>query len=118
MARFWFLKSSAEKTIVAALQSHPDGRWLTDETLAGWGCDFPDMRYGHRYFLMNPGVLLNPSFMGRFPLAGMHGFDPAHEDSVAFFATNDFDTATPKGLEDLRGALSHSIGLTKLGLAA
>jgi len=118
MARFWFLNSSAEKTIVAALQSHPDGRWLTDETLAGWGCDFPDRRYGHRYFLMNPGVLLNPSFMGRTPLAGMHGFDPAHEDSVAFFATNDFNMATPKGLEDLRGALSHSIGLTNLGLAA
>jgi predicted AlkP superfamily pyrophosphatase or phosphodiesterase len=118
MARFWFLNGRSEKLIVEALQSHVDGHWLSDDTLRTWGCDFPDRRYGHRFFLLNPGVLLNPSFMGRFRLAGMHGFDPAHEDSVAFFATNDSQMVHPKGLEDLRSTFSDSIGLHKIGLAA
>ncbi len=118
MARFWFLNQGAESLIGHALQSHPDGRWLSEETLHLWGCDFPDRRYGHRFFLLNPGVLLNPSFMGRSALAGMHGYDPIHEDSVAFFATNDPHLQTPKGLEDIRASLTRRLGLDRIDVAA
>ena len=111
MARFWFHTEEAERLIGDALQYLSDGHWLSEETLHSWGCDFPDRRYGDRFYLLKPGILLNPSFMGRYRFAGMHGFDPSHEDSVAFWATNEPHLPRPKGLEDLRRVLSHSIGL-------
>jgi hypothetical protein len=118
MARFWFLNQRAESVIGHALESHPDGHWLSEETLRLWGCDFPGRRYGHRFFLLNPGVLLNPSFMGQFALAGMHGYDPSHEDSTAFFATNDPHMQTPRSLEDIRSSLSNRLGLDRIDVAA
>jgi Type I phosphodiesterase / nucleotide pyrophosphatase len=111
MARFWFLNSEAERLIGDGLRCHPDGQWLSDETLSRWGCDFPDRRYGDRFFLLKPGILLSPSFMSRNRVAGTHGFDPSHEDSVAFFATNEPQLPRPQGLEDLRRVLTHSLGL-------
>jgi hypothetical protein len=111
MARFWFLNREAERLIVDGLECHPDGQWLTDETLRRWGCDFPDRRYGDLFFLLKPGVLLNPSFQSRYRLAGVHGFDPSHEESLAFFATNEPKLQRPKGLEDLRRVLTQSVGL-------
>ena len=111
MARFWFHTEEAARLIGDALLYLSDGRWLDDETLRSWGCDFPDGRYGDRIYLLKPGILLNPSFRGRFRYAGMHGFDPAHEDSVAFFATNESGLVLPKGLEDLRRVLTQSVGL-------
>jgi Type I phosphodiesterase / nucleotide pyrophosphatase len=113
MARFYFFNDRAERLIVERLEGHRDGRWLPEETLKEWGCDFPDRRYGHKFFLLHPGVLLNPSFMGKFSLAGMHGYEPGHEDSVAFFATNDREMRHPSGLMDIRETLSISAGLRR-----
>ena len=42
----------------------------------------------HRLFLLEPGALLLPSFMGRGPLAAMHGYDPAHPDMAGILAAN------------------------------
>jgi hypothetical protein len=50
---------------------------------------------------MNPGVLLCPSFMGEKPLAGMHGYDPRHEASVAAFLSNVRLQPMPKRLDDM-----------------
>jgi hypothetical protein len=111
MARFWFHSDEAERLIGDALLYLSDGHWLDDETLHSWGCDFPDRRFGDRIYLLKPGILLNPSFVGRYSYAGMHGFDPGHEDSVAFFATNEPHLQRPHGLEDLRRVLGASIGL-------
>lgn len=111
MARFWFFSRRAEQLITGALAECHDGRWLTDGELRAWGCDFPDRRYGHKFFLMHPGVLLNPSYMGRTMLAGMHGYDPSDKDSVAFFATNDQSLTLPSGLQDIRSSLAESVGL-------
>jgi hypothetical protein len=114
MARFWFMNATAERVIGDALSGSMDGQWLSDHTLRQWGCDFPDRRYGHRFFLMRPGVLLNPSYMGRTKLAGMHGYDPWHKDSVAFFASNDARMGRPAGLTNLRDLLAASAGVFRL----
>lgn len=114
IARFWFLNENAERVISNALSGNMDGQWLSDHTLRQWGCDFPDRRYGHRFFLLRPGVLLNPSFMGRTMLAGMHGYDPWHKDSVAFFASNDARMGRPAGLTNLRDVLAASVGVFRL----
>lgn len=101
MARFWFLRPGARSAIEAALSEIPQGRLLTDQELAGYGCDFPGKTYGELFFLMNPGVLLCPSHMGIKPLAGMHGYAPDHADSVASFMTNAPLDPLPRRLDDL-----------------
>lgn len=111
MARFWFLNDHAAKVIDKALTDHPQGRWLSAETLAEWGCDFHDQRYGQSFFLLHPGVLLNPSHMGEYRLAGMHGYEPDHIDSTAFFGTSDPTLVAPKGLHEIRKVLSESAGI-------
>lgn len=88
MARIWVLRPEARERLLDALAGEPRGRVVTDAELASWGCDFPDRGYGEIFFLLEPGVLLNPSFMGECRLAGMHGYDPDDRDSVAMFSAS------------------------------
>ena len=115
MARFWFLEGRAEERIRAALEEEPAGRVLADETLVEWGVDFPGQRYGELFYLMNPGVLLNPSFMGIKAMAGMHGFDPTHKDSVAMYLSNVEVDAPPEGLADMYSLACAEIALVEGG---
>ncbi|MDK2972914.1 MAG: hypothetical protein PWP23_2669 [Candidatus Sumerlaeota bacterium] len=101
MARFWIFNDDARARIVQALAEEPKGRILGEEELAELGCDFPDKRYGDLFFLMNPGVLLCPSYMGETVLAGMHGYHPDDKDTDAFFATNQPLANPPHRLDDL-----------------
>ena len=112
MARFWFLSERARDRILGALQKEPRGRILSDEELGEFGCDFEDRRYGELFFLMKPGVLINPSFMGITPLSGMHGFDPLDIDSVASYLTNAPSAVAPKRLDDLYAIMASEVGLT------
>lgn len=88
MARFWFLREAARGPILEALAAEPRGRILHPKDLEAYQCRFPGDRYGEVFFLMDPGVLLCPSFMGETPLAGMHGYDPSDKDTDAMFASN------------------------------
>jgi predicted AlkP superfamily pyrophosphatase or phosphodiesterase len=111
MARFWFLKPGVESKVAKLLAKVPDGRILDEASKRAWGVDFPDRRYGTLFFLMNPGVLLCPSFMGVKPLAGMHGYEPAEPGSVAsFFSTVPLATE-PAGLADLFSLMKSEVGL-------
>lgn len=101
MARFWFLRPHARALIEEALQAESSGIILSDATLRAWGCDFPGQRYGELFFLLDPGVLLLPSFMGEHPLAGMHGYDPRHRDSTASFLSNVTPPIIPRRLDDM-----------------
>lgn len=101
MARFWYLKENARTAIEAALRDCKDGEWVSPDRLRDYGCDFEGDKYGQGFFLLNPGVLLCPSFMGSTPLAGMHGYAPEDKDSTALYATNDATGPTPKRLDDL-----------------
>jgi hypothetical protein len=111
MARFWFFREHARQAILRALGEEPRGRVLDQATLEAWGCDFPGRRYGDLFFLMDPGVLILPSYMGRARLAGMHGYDPAHADSVAFFASSVEDLASPASLLDVHGLMVRELDL-------
>jgi len=111
MARFWFLTPPAREAITAALSAIPEGHIMTAEELAGYGCDFPDQRYGQLFFLLEPGNLLCPSFMGEKPLAGMHGYDPTHRDSLASYLTNCTATRIPRRLDDFYALMREEIDL-------
>ena len=100
MARFWFFNEQARARVTEALKGEAHGQILTRDKLADYGCDFPDTKYGELFFLLDPGYLLCPSFMGETTLAGMHGFDPRHKDSTALFASNVTPEVLPKRLDD------------------
>ena len=105
MARFWFLNGKARDRIAEALEGIPQGWIVPDDQLARWGCDFPGHKYGELFFLLNPGVLLCPSFMGQKPMAGMHGYAPEHPSSLAAFMSNVRCNPAPARLDDLYGLM-------------
>jgi hypothetical protein len=111
MARFWFLSDGARERIHSALADEPAGRILDDATLAAWGTDFPGQTYGQTIFLLDPGVLLVPSFMGETRLAGMHGYAPDHADSIAHYASNVQVASPPRDLTDMKALLAAEIDL-------
>src|SRR5216684_3922125 len=117
MARFWFFNESARERIVEALGAEPHGRILTRTDLAEYGCDFSDSKYGELFFLLEPGHLLCPSYMGETPLAGMHGYAPGHKDSIALFASNVTPEPMPCRLDDLYGLMLREIS-AKTGATA
>lgn len=118
MARFWYLKPSSQAKIESALASVKTGHWVSQAELKDYGCDFPNSTYGHGFFLMDPGVLLCPSFMGSKPIAGMHGYAPEHKDSVALYATNDSSGPHPKRLDNLYDVMMEPVRRTAPKVAA
>ncbi len=101
VARFWFHTEEARRDITALLDADENGRILTDQELADLGCDFPEASYGELFYLVNPGILLCPSHMGKAPLAAMHGYHPDDPDSTAMFGALTEPKIHPGGLADL-----------------
>lgn len=79
MGRFWFFNDEARKTITAKLNSLSCGHILTRDEERRLGIDFDNNRFGDSIFLMNPGVLVEPSFYGNKAPNGMHGFHPEQD---------------------------------------
>lgn len=88
MARFWFMNDAARSKIFQCLENHPKGRILSEDELKQHGVLFEDGQYGELIFLMNSGIQIVPSFMGKKSCAGMHGFDPTDPDSKASISSN------------------------------
>ncbi len=105
MARFWFLRPAARDAILEVLRAEPRGRILTQDELAAYEVDFPNAQFGELFFLLEPGVLLCPSYMGAQPMAGMHGYAPEHPQAWATFASNVELPAPPRRLDDLHDVM-------------
>ena len=82
MARFWWLKEGVEAKVRTAFGSF-SGHWLTETEMRQNGIWREDHKFGDAIFLADAGIQFCPSDMGVKPLNGMHGFDPADEDSRA-----------------------------------
>lgn len=101
MARFWFLKDGVSQQVRRLLDTGEHGRVLSDGELGELGCDFPNNKYGELIFLVDPGVLICPSFLGETHLAAMHGYHPNDKDSVAMIGSNHVLHPQPDGLADM-----------------
>jgi len=102
MARFWFFKDEARRSIVELLNSVTCGRILSSEELQELGIYFPDHRYGETIFLVNPGWLLaNSDFGHGWSPAGMHGYHPDDAHSDAIFLSNQPPAATVRTITDV-----------------
>jgi len=88
MARFWFFKEEARQKITDLLTKLDVGHILSKDELTRWGVYFPDGKFGHMVFLMNPGYVICPSYISNSAPNGMHGFTPEDKWSDAMFMSS------------------------------
>jgi hypothetical protein len=88
MARFWFFNDHAREQVTNCLNQVREGRIIPDSELADLGVLFADGYFGELIFLVNEGVLIVPSHMGKRPIRGMHGYHPSEKQSYAVLCTN------------------------------
>ena len=72
------------------------GHFLSKEEETFYGIYRSDRAFGDGIFLLEPGIQIAPSDMGKVPLNGMHGFAPENEHSFAVILSN---TALPQGVD-------------------
>lgn len=109
MARFWWRGGAARDQVRAALAQEPAGRWLGDDELEREGCRFAGREYGDDIFLLEPGALMVPSFMGSRPVRAMHGYDPSHPDMAALLWSNRPIPDEVRHLTHVRGFLEREL---------
>jgi hypothetical protein len=83
MARFWSDDPSVRGRLQEILGSRTDGRLIPEEEKPELGVAFSDRSQGDLHYVMNEGLLILPSYMGRGLLAGMHGYHPDAADADA-----------------------------------
>ncbi len=108
MVRFWFLSNEARGTISEALNGFQCGRVLNKQELMEQGVWFDDGKYGELIFLLDPGVLVIPSFMGRRAIAGMHGYDPMDSHSLASICANQVISEDVTKIHHIHGLMQRS----------
>lgn len=111
MARFWFLNEKSRMIIEERLKGVEEGYIVTDDELKRMHVFFPDRRFGELFFLMNPGLLINPSFMGLKVIPGMHGYHPDDRDSSAMLASNRQIPPEIKVITDIRKTMENELKL-------
>jgi hypothetical protein len=109
MARFWWRDPAARATVRAALAGLRGGRWLDDDALEAAGARFAGREYGEDIYLLDPGMLMVPSFMGDEPVAAMHGYDPSHPDMAALLMSNRAIPESVRALTDVRAFLESEL---------
>jgi hypothetical protein len=100
--RFWAGSADAEGRIRKAFGGIDWGHVLEPAEIAREGVDFADHRYGNLFVLADPGVLICPSYMGRSPLRGMHGYTPDDPASDAVLLRSEADPEPAESILDLR----------------
>ena len=110
MARFWTWNDRARARLEDGLRDHPCGQLLGREELTRLGVWFEDDRYYQMLFVMKPGMLLNPSDMGHYRFAGMHGYHPSEPTADAVLLSS---SPVDKAIDHIAGI--HDLILTDLG---
>jgi hypothetical protein len=113
MARFWWPGERGRRELRPLIRDRLDsldcGDWLEDETLQSLGCRFDDCRYGEDIFLLRPGGLLTPSYMGSQPVKGMHGYHPDEPSSRAVVLSSQPLGDGMKHVVDVAGYLQQQV---------
>lgn len=113
MARFWPRDSEVKVQIEKVLAPLEYGRILSDADRAELGLRFKTNEYGEIIFVMNPGHLVVPSYVGSSAPKAMHGFHPSDEYSRACFLSSKELDCPPHHVRDF-----FSFFITQLGLDA
>ncbi|MCJ8346327.1 hypothetical protein MJH12_12360, partial [bacterium] len=109
MVRFWFHNDRARQIISEYLDSLQIGKTLSKSTLRKWSCYFPDQKFGELIFLMDPGRLICPSFMGNKTVKGMHGYHPEDKDSYASLCSNSILKVAVNSIVDIYSLIKSEV---------
>lgn len=88
MLRVYFHNEKARELIKSTLATEP-GHWLSQAELIANGINFDNNQYFDELFLMDAGIQIVPSDMGKKALNGMHGFAVEDKDSAAAIISNE-----------------------------
>ncbi|MCK4538576.1 MAG: alkaline phosphatase family protein [Candidatus Krumholzibacteria bacterium] len=88
MARFRINDLHAGDKIREILCRSDRGRILKEDELVMMGIKFSDGRFGDIIFQLDAGNIIVPSYMGKTPVAAMHGYHPAEESMFSALFTN------------------------------
>lgn len=109
MARFWFFNDAARDDITSLLSKLECGSIVDQKEMKELRVWFPHDRFGQLYFLMNEGVLLNPSFMGLKPIPGMHGYHPDAPHSYSIMLSNQSIPPDIQSITDIRKTMESEL---------
>jgi len=109
MARFRFFNDQARSAIISLLGTLECGSIVDQEEMKQLRVWFPHDRFGQLYFLMNEGILLNPSFMGLKPIPGMHGYHPDADHSYSIMLSNRTIAQDVQSITDIRKTMESEL---------
>lgn len=109
MARFWFPNPDARALVEQCLEGVPEGSIVSDEELKRMHVPHEDSKFGELFFLMNPGILINPSFMGLKVIPGMHGYHPHDKDSYSSIISNRPIPENINSITDIRKTMQNEL---------
>jgi predicted AlkP superfamily pyrophosphatase or phosphodiesterase len=102
MARFWYFDDNVRAAIENMLKDLSCGYLISREEMKDMRVWFPHNRFGEAFFLMNEGLLINPSFMGLQVIPGMHGFHPDAIHSYSIMLSNRSIPPSVNSITDIR----------------
>ena len=108
LARFWGARDSLE--LIAGRLDGAPGRLLTRDSFDTERLPYDPARFGDLVWLADPGVCIEPNWMGSIAPAGMHGYSPADPWSDGIVMTNDSRYADANDVVELGRALVSSAG--------
>jgi hypothetical protein len=109
MARFWFKNEKAKEQITSKLQTVKSGTILDEEELKRVKTYFEDGKFGDLFFVMNPGIMINPSYFGKDLIAGMHGYHPDAKGSNAILLSNQKIDDSITSITDIRKTMEKEL---------
>ncbi len=109
MAFFWFKSKSAKSIILDKLNELRHCKVLSAKDKKNFGIDFPDHRYGDVMALVDPGFQISPNDVLLKPLPGMHGYDPAHSDSLGACLSTRAIAPSPTSVKDFFSIMSNFV---------
>lgn len=109
MARFWFKNDTAKEKITQKLATINSGNILDDEELKRVKTYFEDGKFGELFFVMNPGIMISPSFFGQGTIPGMHGYHPDAKGSNALLISTEKIDEDIKSITDIRKTMEKEL---------
>jgi hypothetical protein len=109
MGRFWFNNENAKEKIIAKLNTIDQGEILDDDELKRLKAYFEDGKFGDLFFVMQPGIMINPSFFGKDLIAGMHGYHPDAPASNAMLLSTQMIDDEIKSITDIRKTMEKEL---------
>lgn len=110
MARFWSDDETLLDELRDALGTRHDGRCIHEDEKAELGIAFDDRTQGDLHFVVNEGLLIIPSYMGKSMLAGMHGYHPDAVDADACLLGNFSPSQDPTHIRDIYELMNATSG--------